>query len=859
MSRNKPFLRSLAFVAMTLGLTTTTRAQLSYTATNAPTRGLDIPTGPLVGDADATAIELNPGQLGMVEHTTFTALVNAQQAASLRSGTGSGLFLALPIGFATYGAAFQSVVLPGKGPTVNKLQNALAFRSSTTFGIGMAWNHFYADSLAYLDDLDTFDVGVTIRPWRQLGLGVAVRDLNAPKTSNGRKLSRVYASELAYRPLGTDGLELAAGARIGEDSNTPAYHGRFSYRLRAGIRLMGQFERLRGEIIPNLVDETRFTAGLAIDWDHMGISLFGLSSHHAVPAGLDKGMAGSEGDNYGMSMALRLSADRRAPISGSPRVEQHNLSRVKNDSQFIALTTRLRRSLSDPHVAGVLFDVDDVGFGLARIEELRDLIAAHRARGKKTYAYFTSASTRTYFLASACDRVIMHRAGSLYLNGLASTVTFFKNALDRLGIGVDLVRIAEYKGAMEPFVRTDFSEAVAKNADDMVEHAFERILTGILKGRSSHNLTEAGLRTLVDRGAFTASEAKTAGLVDGVQNRTEITTLDDRPVVDPSSAPTHRDAWAAARIGVIMIEGPIVDDKTSSLPFAGDLSTGSRTVVKNLDDARDDSSIRAVVLRVNSPGGSVTASDEIARAVSRVRAAGKPVIVSMGDVAASGGYYVSAPADLIFAQPLSTTGSIGIYTAHIDFSALARTIGLDFQTIKRGEKADHMSPHRPWDDDDRAQAQSHLQSLYELFLDTVVEGRKTHRLDRAGVDKVGRGLVLDGERAITEKLVDKTGGFLAAIDESARRTGIPFGPDGMPELEIYPNGESPAFSVSVSPASVQVSIGVNAVPQVETPLMVLINEAKRRIGTDTLSWVAGLLSARDGSGLALAPFLFRLD
>jgi protease IV len=859
MSRNKTLIRSLAFVAVTIGLATTTRAQLPYTATNAPTRGLDIPTGPLVGDADATAIELNPGQLGMVEHTSFTALVNGQQAASLRAGTGGGLFLALPLGFATYGVSFQSVVQPGKGSTVNKLQNALAFRSSTTFGIGMAWNHFYADSLSYLDDLDTFDVGVTIRPWRQIGLGVAVRDLNAPKTSNGRKLSRVYASELAYRPLGTDGLELAAGARIGEDRSSPAYHGRFSYRLRAGLRLMGQFDRLQAEIISNSVDETRFTAGLAIDWDHMGISLFGLSSHHAVPAGLDKGMAGTEGDNYGMSMALRLSADRRAPISDSARVEQHDLSRVKTDAQFIALTTKLRRSLSDPHVAGVLFDIDDVGIGLARIEELRDLIAAHRARGKKTFAYFTSASTRTYFLASACDRVIMHRAGSLYLNGLASTVTFFKNALDRIGIGVDLVRIAEYKGAMEPFVRTDFSEAVAKNADDMVGHAFERILAAILKGRSSHKLTEAGLRTLVDRGAFTAAEAKTAGLVDDVQNRTEITTLDEHPVVDPSSAPTHRDAWAAARIAVIMIEGPIVDGETSALPFADDLSTGSRTVVKNLDKARDDSGVRAVVLRVNSPGGSVTASDEIARAVSRVRAAGKPVIVSMGDVAASGGYYVSAPADLIFAQPLSTTGSIGIYTAHIDFAALAGTLGLDFQTIKRGEKADHMSPHRPWDDDDRAQAQSHLQSLYELFLDTVVDGRKAHKLDRGGVDKVGRGLVLDGERAITEKLVDRAGGFWAAIDESARRTGIPLRPDGIPELEIYPNGERPTFAVSVSPASIQVSIGGDAVPQIDSPLSVLIEQAKQRIGADTLNWVAGLLSAPNGSGLALSPFLFRVD
>jgi protease IV len=265
------------------------------------------------------------------------------------------------------------------------------------------------------------------------------------------------------------------------------------------------------------------------------------------------------------------------------------------------------------------------------------------------------------------------------------------------------------------------------------------------------------------------------------------------------------------------------------------------------------------VLRVNSPGGSVTASDEIARAVSRVRAAGKPVIVSMGDVAASGGYYVSAPADLIFAQPLSTTGSIGIYTAHIDYAALAGTLGLDFQTIKRGEKADHGSAHRPWDDDDRAQAQTHLQSLYELFLDTVVEGRKAHKLDRAGVDRLGRGLVLDGERAMTEKLIDKSGGFWAAIDESARRTGIPMGPDGMPELEIYPNGERPAFAVSVTPTQVQVSIGRNATNDSDNPLSALILEAKQRIGADTLSWVAGLLSARNGSGLALAPFLFRLD
>ena len=249
----------------------------------------------------------------------------------------------------------------------------------------------------------------------------------------------------------------------------------------------------------------------------------------------------------------------------------------------------------------------------------------------------------------------MHPAGELALTGLSQSVTFYKRAMDRLGVHVDLVRIGSYKGAMEPFVMNEQSPDVRANKTRLLDDVFNRI-TAVDRAptapASGKKMDVAEVRALIDRGLFTPPQAQAAGLVDGVADQGQLEMViaralgrPDVGITDLDTAPIAPGAWPGRRVGVVLVDGTIVDGPSQELPFGIGGVAGSDTLVAALEECRTDSTVGAVVLRVNSPGGSAFASDVIARAIVQLRAAGKPVVVSMGDLAASGGYYISAPAD----------------------------------------------------------------------------------------------------------------------------------------------------------------------------------------------------------------------
>ena len=252
------------------------------------------------------------------------------------------------------------------------------------------------------------------------------------------------------------------------------------------------------------------------------------------------------------------------------------------------------------------------------------------------------------------------------------------------------------------------------------------------------------------------------------------------------SAPVAPGAWPGRRVAVVMVDGNIVDGPSQEFPFGIGGVAGSDTLLSALEECRTDSSVGAVVLRVNSPGGSAFASDVIARQIVQVRAAGKPVIVSMGDMAASGGYYMAAPADVIFASPSTVTGSIGIFAVKVNAAQLINTIGLNVETYRRGAHADYLSPYRPWTEVEVKMVMEKMRFLYGQFIETVANGRASRGLTVAKVDEIGRGQVWTGALAQSIGLVDKLGGLGDAIDEAVRRAGIPIGRDKMPEVMVLP-------------------------------------------------------------------------
>jgi protease-4 len=762
------------------------------------TRGVFIPWRTIAGDADASAVELNPGQLGQLNGSSLILVGNPSSQNDALPGRGVGLLFGSQLWSHNYfGIGLQDVgqsaapVLGGR----TKFQLGYALRVGRTFGIGISWAHIFGS--AY-DGADALDAGASWRLARGVALGVVAQDFNQ---SHG--LSRAWTGELAIRPLGTDRLEVSAAAVHVEGQSWHAVAPRFrlAARVADGLRPFAEVESLPGtqDYALSSAADYRVTAGLWLDFDHLGGG--GAVRHLRTDA--------PGGDAWGGSVFLSISGDRFPSLVDTRHIERVDLAKIHSDRDFLALAVQLRGMAADDAVAGLLLKVEDLELGLARIEEVRDLLAALRARGKKSIAYVVYPGTREMYLASACDNIVIHPAGSVAMNGIAQETTFYKDVMDRLGVSVDLVRIAEFKGAMEPFILNQQSEPVRDNKNRLLDNVFDRLVASIAEGReharrsAAHGagegaqMTDAKVRALIDRGGLTPTEAQTEGLVDAVRDEGELNVYIGQASGHPGisvrgvdSSPVHPPAWKNRRLAVILVDGTIVDSDSQQLPFSLGSVAGADSLVAVLEQCKNDRSIAGVVLRVNSPGGSAFASDVIARAITRVRAAGKPVVVSMGDYAASGGYYISAPADVIFAQPSTITGSIGIFSFKVDVQKLLARVGVSVEIYRRGTHADLLSPFRPWTDDERKLVSEKIRYLYDLFLTTVGNGRKAKGVTAERANDLGRGQVWTGAQALGLGLVDQSGGVIPAIERAAQMARLR--PEGgpLPELVVWPRPRS---------------------------------------------------------------------
>jgi protease-4 len=781
----------VAVVTATVGSAPRATAQVQGDDGFGPTRGVFIPGRSVAGEADATALELNPGQLALLTDSSLVLVGDQSSSGGALPGRGVGLLFGARLWSRnTFGIGVQGMgVTPGPGGAARtKLQLAYGLGLGRSAGLGASWNHIFRSAYA---GVDSFDIGASWRLARQVALGAVVQDVNQP-----RDLRRAWTGELVIRPLGSDRLELAAGA-VHVDGHpwravTPRF--RLMARVADGLRPFAELETVpgvQGSAFASAADR-RVTAGVWVDFDHLGGGA-AVRSLHTSAAG---------GDAWGGSFLVRVSGDRFAPLVDVRHVEKVSVGKVRSDRDFLALVTRLRAIAADGAVAGVVLKIESLDLGLARIEEIRDLLADLRARGKAVFAYVIYPATREMYLASACDRILIHPAGSVAMSGLSQDVTFYKEAMDRLGIDVDLVRIAEFKGAMEPFILNRQSEPVRDNKNRLLDDVFNRLVTALYEGRrraggTAATLSEGKIREMIDHGVFLPREAESAGLIDAIRDEGEVATYVGQvlghpgiAIHDPDPSPPHPQRWRGRRLAVVLVDGTIVDAASQQLPFGLGSLAGADTLVQALDRCKNDPSIAAVVLRVNSPGGSAFASDVIARAITRVRAAGKPVIVSMGDYAASGGYYIAAPANAIFAEPSTITGSIGIFAFKADVGKVLATLGVSVETFRRGAHADLLSPYRRWTDDEKTLIAGQIRHLYDLFLATVENGRKGRGITAARADALGRGQVWTGAQGLTLGLVDRSGGLIAAIDHAAGLTHLRADGGGLPELVVWPRPRS---------------------------------------------------------------------
>jgi len=446
----------------------------------------------------------------------------------------------------------------------------------------------------------------------------------------------------------------------------------------------------------------------------------------------------------------------------------------------------LRRARQDDRVRALVVKVGGGRIGLARMQELREAVGAFRESGKLTVAWSETFGEFThgnvpYYLATAFDRIYLQPSGSVGLTGVAVEQLFLHDALAKAGVAFQSAKRYEYKSAADNLTERGFTGPAREAAERLAESIAEQIVAAIAERRGK---TAEQARALLDRGPFLAEDALAEGLVDALAYRDEVY-ADARKEAGPDAilqyvARYQRSHTLAQRarklpnprerfVAVIYASGPIRQGRSGRSPLGGG-SMGSDTVAAALRSATSDERVRAVLLRVNSPGGSAVASDTIWREVVRTRAAGKPVVVSMSDVAASGGYYISMAADVIVAQPGTLTGSIGVITGKPVFEEAFGRIGVTTDSVSVGRGATMFAPTHPFSEDEWQRINTWLDAIYRDFTEKVASGR---RMTVEQVHEIARGRVWTGADAARNGLVDELGGMSAAAGIARRRAGLP--------------------------------------------------------------------------------------
>jgi protease-4 len=482
--------------------------------------------------------------------------------------------------------------------------------------------------------------------------------------------------------------------------------------------------------------------------------------------------------------------------------------------QLRNVTRALRAAAKDERIAGVLLtgSLNPAGFGTgyAALKEVRAALQEVRAAGKPVKAYLSTATTRDYYLASAADDLVLDPYGMILMPGLATQPIFYAGFFEKFGIGVQVTRVGKFKSAVEPYTRKDLSPENREQLTKLLGDLWADLIADMAEGRG---LQPADVQKVVDaEGIIRPEAAKAARLIDRTAYRDQLidelkaktgrkgSTESFKQISLVDYAKSARDPGPPApkknektvdqtkpkqlsgRVAVVYAEGEIVDGE-------GERGyVGGTKFARELRRLRQDSDVKAIVLRVNSPGGSASASEAIQREIRLTREK-KPVIVSMGSYAASGGYWISAYGDRIFAEPSTITGSIGVYGLEFDVQKLANGLGFTFDTVKTGEFADILTIARPKTEQELAIFQRMVDWIYEEFVTKVADARK---LDRQVVEEIGQGRVWSGQEAVKLGLADEIGSLDVAIRYAAQKAGL----GENPTVSEYPRKKELAEAIA---------------------------------------------------------------
>jgi protease IV len=757
--------------------------------------GVDRPIHNLSGTGDSSSLELNPALLSSIRGLDVT-LLGYQALYEFARGTGFGAFAGLNLGWGfALGFGVQALEPSFRDGLFDA--DIAHNRSSTKLSFGLALGQ---------GEWGSFGIGVhgvrrrgeVLRP-SQLDLGLSLRMTNYASFGAVARLGPAdlrdpsfrpvldVAGEVAVRPLGNHWLELAGGltARIDQQvargfSEFSADHdllpyGRLAVRFQ-GIEVAGEAQMIQADRLDEdtlaIVDQTTALRGgvsVALAWDYGSIA---VGTHAGLGGGID-----------GMSYKARFTTARqgRAYWGRLVDAETYELKQIDGQRGLIATLRRLERAEAAGDRAVIVIKADGFGLGWGAGQELRDAIRRVRDAGGHVFAYVEAPGLRDYWIASVAQTVFVHPAGQLDTVGIGTRRLYFRDALAKLGVSVEAVHVDEWKSAHENFTRNDRSDYDARQRAELLDDTWEQAVYDIAQARG---LSKAQVREVVAASPLGPAEAVELGFADEVIHRDELTdklgealgaevSIRAFPPTDPQDQ--H---WAEAPyMAVVLVEGTIIDGKSRTIPLLNIHLTGGDEIAKTLASLRGDRACKGIVLRVDSGGGSAFASEVMWREVSRTHEAWKkdnkaspPIVVSMSDVAASGGYYIAAGTDTIFAQPLTVTGSIGVVFMHFDVSGLLDMLGVGIDRIERGGAGVDMNAiFQPWTAEQREKVEAGIARTYDLFLTRVADGRG---MTKPEVDAIARGRVWSGKRAQQNGLVDEFGGLREALVELRKRSGV---------------------------------------------------------------------------------------
>ena len=520
-----------------------------------------------------------------------------------------------------------------------------------------------------------------------------------------------------------------------------------------------------------------------------------------------------------------------------------------------SLLAQFRKAKVDKRITGVILEIDMSEAGWAKSEEIRSAIEDFRASSKPVYAYMEMGLNKDYYIASACDKIYVPPPGELFTIGLAADVMFFRGSLDKLGVYPDVYQIGKYKSAGDMFTPKQMTDAHREYINSMLDDLYGRYVEAIAKARKK-SVDE--MKGLIDNAPYSATQAKDAGLIDGALYRDEVDKEMKKRIGVGENDQLHVARGSdykqisqeslglnkGDRIAVVYAAGDIVSGR-STFGSAGEETIGSESLVKAINEARDDKGIKAIVLRIDSPGGSGLASDIIWRAIEAAKAK-KPIVVSMSDVAASGGYYIACNANKIVAEPSTITGSIGVVGGKPVIKGFYDWIGVSNEYVMRGKNAGMFRETEKFNDAERAKFEEFLRNTYEDFISKVGKGRNK---DKAYIDSIGQGRVWTGAQGKEKGLVDEYGGLDKAIEIAKQLANIPA--DKSIQRVILP--QPPTFFEQLMSANDD-DAGADAEAKQEASLLKALPEDVR----EGFRYAHMLDRAAKGEPVYLMPFRLRI-